>query len=176
MIFSCTHLCCLCSGFRSSSGNLDEDYEYTSSRYNPQLKSILQELCNNELSLETYPSVMPMPEQSASTRSSARGGTSARSATSARAGAVSSVRKAGTGPSNRWSKSSAGDSSRSSGPTHFSGGRTIVFMIGGLSYAELCVSREVMEKESREIICGSTAFVNPSEFIDDLALLGEDDE
>lgn len=33
-----------------------------------------------------------------------------------------------------------------------------------------------MEKEMREVIVGSTAFISAKDFVDDLALLGRDEE
>jgi hypothetical protein len=56
------------------------------------------------------------------------------------------------------------------------GGRHIVFMIGGMSYAEVRAAEEVSVKESREIIIGSTCFVTPAEYMEDLALLGQDED
>jgi syntaxin-binding protein 1 len=47
----------------------------------------------------------------------------------------------------------------------------MIFVVGGISYLELRVARDVMESESREIIVGSTKFVNAEEFIDDLTTL-----
>lgn len=61
--------------------------------------------------------------------------------------------------------------STTSGAANFTGGRNLVFMVGGLSYSELRVARDIMERESREIIAGSTKFVNPSEFLEDLHTL-----
>jgi len=51
----------------------------------------------------------------------------------------------------------------------------MVFMVGGMSFSELKVARDVMNKESREAIVGSTAFLSAGDFIDDLALLGQDE-
>lgn len=84
-------------------------------------------------------------------------------ASSAASGLASSARRRGQG-----SKKRAGN-----GPTHYVGGRNIVFMVGGLSFAELRVIRDVMERESREIIAGATKFISPGEFIDDLKTLTE---
>lgn len=62
-------------------------------------------------------------------------------------------------------------SATNGGATMFTGGRNMVFMVGGMSYSELRVVRDIMERESREIIAGSTKFVNPSEFLEDLHTL-----
>jgi len=163
------------SGRISSGAASDEESEYAASRYVPALRTILEELTGNRLSMEDYPSVLPMPDQvpTQSAPSSSARGSSARSSRSSRG--AGSARKS-TGASSRWSKSTASDNKRSSGPTNYSGGRCIVFMMGGMSYSELRVSREVMTKEAREIVVGSTTFLSPDDFIDDLALLGQDDE
>ena len=151
---------CRVLGKIQSSGSFDEESEYASSRYVPLLKTILTDMVSNQLSLEDYPSVVPMPNLPKSTSSA----TSAR-----RRGAEGSARKKkGTG--SKWDR--AGSSSKSSkSSTNFTGPRNLVFMIGGLSFSELRVAREIMEKESREVIIGSTAFLSPQDFLDDLASL-----
>jgi syntaxin-binding protein 1 len=160
----------------------DDEGEYAASRYSPPLKAILEELVTNSLSLEDYPSVLPMPEMGPTTSSggssgaaaSARGG-AARSARNSRRGEAASARKS-TGPSNRWAKSTGVENKRGIGPVSFSGGRSIVFVMGGMSYQELKVTRDVMINESREIVVGSTTFLSPSEFVSDLTKLGQEDE
>ena len=151
---------CRVLGRIQSSGSFDEESEYASSRYVPLLKTILSDMVSNQLSLEDYPSVVPMPTLPKSSSSA----TSAR-----RRGAEGSARKKkGTG--SKWDR--AGSSSKSSkSATNFTGPRNLVFMIGGLSFSELRVAREIMEKESREIIVGSTAFLSPQDFLEDLASL-----
>jgi syntaxin-binding protein 1 len=132
--------------------SFDEESEYASSRYVPSLKG-----------LEEYPSVIPMP---ASMTSSAGAG-SARRRSKAQEG---SARKK-KGATDKWSRTGNSSSESSSAATSFQGGRNMVFMVGGISYLELRVARDVMENESREIVVGSTKFVGPSEFIDDLTTL-----
>jgi syntaxin-binding protein 1 len=146
------------------------------------MKTVLEELATNELSMEDYPSVLPMPDMGPSQGSSASGGRrgaggaggAGGSARQSRAGQAASARKAG-GPTSRWGKSSTRQASASSGPKSFNGGRAIVFMMGGLSYSEMRVARQVMMKESREVVIGSTAFVSPQEFVEDLAALSAGD-
>ena len=132
----------------------------------PVLKPILEALCRGELSLEDYPSLLPMPDSAV-----AKAGRATASARSSRksSGAASSARK-NVGASSKWATSSR-DSKRAAGPVNFSGPRHIVFMVGGTSYTEMCVAREVMANESSEIILGSTAFLSPREFLDDLTKL-----
>jgi syntaxin-binding protein 1 len=128
----------------------------------PSLKGILTELVANQLSIEDYPSVIPMPAMPAVSTSAA----SAR-----RRKAEGSARKK-KGATDKWSR--AGSTQSASGTAaNYTGGRSLVFMVGGVSYSELKVAREVMEKESREIVMGSTKFVSPSNFMDDLSTLSE---
>jgi syntaxin-binding protein 1 len=138
----------------------------------------MEELVTNELSMDDYPSVLPMPDMAPSQGGSAAGGRrgagGAGSARPSRAGQAASARKAG-GPTSRWGKSSTSKAAASSGPKSFNGGRAIVFMMGGLSYSEMRAARQVMAKESREVVIGSTAFVSPKEFVEDLATLSEGD-
>ncbi len=49
--------------------------------------------------------------------------------------------------------------------------RMIVFVAGGACYSELRATSEIMEKGGQEIIIGSTHFVNPAEFTQDLSSL-----
>lgn len=148
-----------------------EESEYAASRYKPPLKSILEDLVNNELSMDDYPSIMPMPDQGLTSSVPSRGSGLLRSSRSKRGEAAGSARKK-AGASDRWTKSSFSTSFRSSGPTNFTGGRCIVFTVGGIAYTELRVAREVMNQTSREIIVGSTSFISPKEFLQDLEMLG----
>lgn len=142
--------------FSALRGGDDDEEEYASSRYKPALKSILTDLVTNTLDIEAYPSIVPMPASAAPT------GRSARSARSARP-AVKNARRT-KGLSDKWGRTG---SPTSSGPVNisFTGARSMVFMVGGLSYSELRVAEKVMEKESKEIIMGSSTFLSPKDFI-----------
>jgi hypothetical protein len=158
----------------------DEDSQFAATRYVPAIKSILTDLCNDELSIESYPSVLPMPTSSSSQpgRSSGARNSTVTSVRKSTTGAAASVRKAG-GSTSKWAANSGGSlglsagssTSRTGGPIALSGARNIVFMVGGLCYPEIRVAREVMEQSSREIIIGSTSFLSAKEFIDDLGKL-----
>lgn len=143
--------------------SFDEESEYASSRYVPALKGILNELVTNSLSVEEYPSVIPMP---ASMTSSAGAGSARR-----RPKALDGSARKKKGATDKWSRTGNSTTESTNAPISFQGGRNMVFMVGGISYLELRVARDVMESESREIIVGSTKFVGPSEFIDDLKTL-----
>eukprot|EP00529_Nitzschia_sp_RCC80_P013942 CAMPEP_0113485950 /NCGR_PEP_ID=MMETSP0014_2-20120614/24745_1 /TAXON_ID=2857 /ORGANISM="Nitzschia sp." /LENGTH=756 /DNA_ID=CAMNT_0000379607 /DNA_START=146 /DNA_END=2416 /DNA_ORIENTATION=+ /assembly_acc=CAM_ASM_000159 len=144
----------------ASSGSFDdEESEYASSRYNPPLKVILKDLVSNQLDMDEYPSVIPMP---------ASAGSSVGTGSARRRGADSSARK----KNDKWGKTGSSSTAQANG-SHYVGGRNIVFMVGGLSYSELKVTRDIMQKESREIIAGSTKFIGPSDFLSDLFTLSE---
>lgn len=160
----------------SSGAASDDEAEYAASRFVPAFRTILEDLARNCLSMEDYPSVLPMPEMAASPTSASRVATSARSsARSSRRGEAGSARK-GAGASSRWAKSSLTEGKRTNGPTNLSGGRCMVFMMGGLSFPELKSAREVMKKELRDVVVGSTAFVSAEDFMKDLELLGREDD
>jgi len=149
------------SGLRiSSSGSTDEEFEYTTSRYVPPIKETLTKMAQNILSIEEYPSVMPLPE------SSVRSSGTAQSAR--RRSEASSIRGSTT---SRFRRSSGASSDPTSGDA-FSGERCLVFVVGGLCFSELRVTREVMSKESKEIIIGSTHFTKPTDFMQDVSKLG----
>eukprot|EP01039_Chlorochromonas_danica_P009995 gene9995-11054_t len=54
---------------------------------------------------------------------------------------------------------------------NFSGGRNLVFIAGGVAYAEMRVCYELMAKEQKEIIVGSTHVMNPSQYLVDVGSL-----
>lgn len=85
---------------------------------------------------------------------------SAKSARSARDKSSARKNKSST---NKWGRS--GDGKGGNQAIAFTGSRNLVFMVGGLAYSELKVARQVMEKESREIMIGSTAFMSPEDFV-----------
>mmetsp|Transcript_35146 Transcript_35146/g.85125 ORF Transcript_35146/g.85125 Transcript_35146/m.85125 type:complete len:679 (-) Transcript_35146:2359-4395(-) len=135
----------------------EEESEYASSRYVPAMKDILDDLVANTLSLDEFPSVVPMPPSA----TAAAGNKSARSARSAKPSAR-------TKGASKWGKA---DTKAGAEAIAFTGSRNLVFMLGGLAYSELKVARKVMEKESREIMIGSTDFMNPEDFLKALQTL-----
>ena len=131
------------------SGAVESESEYTSSRYVCLLKSILEDAASGTLSVDDYPSVLPLPDAEA-----VLGG-------SAIASAVS-VRK--TRESGNWKTDK--------GKKKAHGGRQIVFMVGGMCYSEMRSAREVMNATGKEIIIGSTRCLAPKDFAKDLYSLG----
>lgn len=156
------------SSLRGSQDEEEDDSEFAASRYKPYLAKVLKEsvgAADEPLSFEEFPSVMPMPESNASSGTAA----SARRKKKQHGGVEGSARK-GAGASKRWASTAANTKGKASA-TSFTGGRNIIFMVGGMSYSEMSVCREVMAQESREIVFGSTAFITPREFVEDLSTL-----
>lgn len=143
-----------CSGENiSESGyNYDEESEFANSRYTPPMKHVLESTIQGTLSFEDYPSVVPMPQQIGGSSGTAQSARKRRPEGSARRG----------GATDRWQRKD-----KPSATDKFEGGRVIVFVVGGMCFSELRVAREVMAKENKEIIAGSTCFLKPSDFIED---------
>ena len=105
-------------------------------------------MANKSLSLEEYPSVYPMPEETIQSRPGRS------------SGIVSSARvKKG----NFSSRVAIGDGKKFDGP------RQLVFIAGGAYYSEVRAAKELMDKGGPEIILGSTSLNRPADFVQDLA-------
>ena len=137
-------------------GGGESDSEYSSSRYVCLLKSIMEDAAQGKLSVEDYPSVLPLPD-----------------AESMLAPTAKSISKSVRKPSmNAFSASTATQSTNAGKKKVASGGRQIVFMVGGMCYSELRSAREVMNTTGNEIVIGSTRCITPKDFLDDLNSLG----
>mmetsp|Transcript_13259 Transcript_13259/g.18774 ORF Transcript_13259/g.18774 Transcript_13259/m.18774 type:complete len:641 (+) Transcript_13259:134-2056(+) len=144
----------------AASATPDDDSEYQGSRYDPPLQSILEDLCNNRLSIEDFPSAVPLPDVGSSTGS---GVTSARSKNKS----TESARSRG-GATSRWKRT---EEKKKAKEEVYSGGRQIIFMAGGMCFSELRVIEATGQKEGREILAGTTHFVKPTQFLKDLGRL-----
>ncbi|KAL3827218.1 hypothetical protein ACHAXA_006773 [Cyclostephanos tholiformis] len=143
----------------------ESESEYSSSRYVCLLKSIMENAAKGSLSVDDFPSVLPLPD--AETMLAPSSTTQAKS-----------VRKS-TSTTSGWSKSNGNGTGVGGSVTASLGkkksthaGRQIVFMAGGLCYSELRAAREVMNSTGTEIVIGSTRCISPKDFIDDLHSLG----
>lgn len=50
-------------------------------------------------------------------------------------------------------------------PATFSGGRSLVFVAGGVTYSELRAAYEVMEQHKKEVVIGGTSYLTPNAYI-----------
>jgi len=141
----------------SSIGKNDAAAVYAMSRYVCNLKGVLEELTKDKLSIEEYPSILPLPA----------GGVGG----SGGGGAARSVRR--DKANSKWGNSGGDKSAADTDalPTKFTGGRNIVFMVGGACWSELRSCEEVMKSSGKEIICGSTCFLKPEEFLESVTSL-----
>jgi len=142
----------------SKNNTNDSDSEYASSRFACELKGILNEMQENKLSFDEFPSVLPMPVQNMES--------------SGFSSMAKSVRGATDAPRSRFSRrgGNPGDSATDGGAKLF-GARQIVFMAGGVCYSELRSARDLMEAGGPETMLGCTHLVNPKDFAKDLASL-----
>lgn len=142
----------------AQSGREESESEYSSARYACALKGIMQEMMEGTLSMDDYPSVLPMPSE----------GASSGTATSARTRVPTTSARKGGGATSRWAK----QDNKAKPKSTFSGGRKIVFVVGGMCYSELRAMHELLATGETEFIVGSTRFINPKEFLQDLSTLG----
>jgi len=123
----------------TSTAKVESESEYASSRYACSLKSILEDMNHDRLSVEQYPSILPLPL--------------------GKSGTAASVR---TRTTSRWTRNETRKKKV------FQGGRQMVFLAGGMCYSELRSAHEVMAKGEKEIILGSTCVISPLEFVQGL--------
>ncbi|KAL9188215.1 hypothetical protein ACHAXT_006593 [Thalassiosira profunda] len=130
---------------------VESESEYSSSRYVCLLKSLMEDAASGNLSVDEYPSVMPLPDAEAMLAPSS-------------SSKAKSVRKLSTSTNSKWAKTSTG--SDKGKKAH--GGRQIVFMVGGMCYSEMRAAREVMASKGTEVVIGATGCIAPADFISDL--------
>eukprot|EP00986_Skeletonema_menzelii_P019174 scaffold27078_cov168-Skeletonema_menzelii.AAC.4 len=136
---------------------IESSNEYANSRYVCVLKAIMDKAAKGNLSVDEFPSVMPLPD--------AEGMLAPSSLSKAK-----SVRRV-TSSSSKWAGSSSTNSQGSKKKGH--GGRQIIFMAGGMCYSELRAAREVMADTNMEIVVGSNRFIKPLDFLIDCKNLSQ---
>ena len=134
----------------------ENDSEYASSRYVCLMKTVIESATQGTLSVDEYPSVMPLPDAEAMLAPSSLS-------------RAKSVRK--TSATSKWASTSTG--SDKGGKKKGFGGRQIIFMTGGMCYSEMRSAREVMTSSGMEVVVGSNRFINPTEFMVDLKNLSK---
>jgi syntaxin-binding protein 1 len=115
--------------------------EYADTRHVCLLKSHLEGLMSNSLPVDKFPAMGPAPANASKSE-------------------AKSVRKFGAA-----SKFGKKDN------VQLSGVRYLVFIAGGVAYPELRVAYELMQKESREVIIGSSHLINPDTYLVDVGAL-----
>jgi syntaxin-binding protein 1 len=115
--------------------------EYADTRHVSMLKAYLEQMLGGNLPLDKFPAMGP----------SVASGPKAEAKSVRRFGATTKFGKKDN--------------------VQLSGGRNIVFIAGGAAFAELRVAYEVMQKEQKEVILGSTHISNPSQYLVDVGNL-----
>jgi len=118
----------------------DDEPEFMTSRYITYFKTICDMMSNDSLSADDFPGTKPLPPAKTAT--------------------ASSVRARGVSLASRWSKDKK--------KKKYTGGRQVVFMVGGICYSEIRAAYEVMDHGEKEFVVGSTNFLCPDEFVDGL--------
>lgn len=117
--------------------------EYTDTRHIPQLRVLVEQLIQGDLPVDKFPSHGPaMPSKDA--KSTAR-----------------SVRTFGA--NSRWGNTKQ--------DVQYDGGRYLVFVAGGISYAETRTGYELIGQHKKEVILGSTCLMGPEQYMDSVSLL-----
>eukprot|EP00735_Rhodelphis_limneticus_P007533 TRINITY_DN20099_c0_g1::TRINITY_DN20099_c0_g1_i1::g.15642::m.15642 TRINITY_DN20099_c0_g1::TRINITY_DN20099_c0_g1_i1::g.15642 ORF type:complete len:633 (-),score=173.74,sp/Q54QC8/SEC1_DICDI/41.18/7e-155,Sec1/PF00995.18/1.1e-136,GARS_C/PF02843.11/2.9e+03,GARS_C/PF02843.11/0.5 TRINITY_DN20099_c0_g1_i1:410-2260(-) len=129
-----------------------DDVGYDLSRYTPTVKDIVEEMLDDRLSLIDFPYSRESKGQAgqAAQPASAKGGKSVRSTQAA-------------APS--WAKTSKNKDKTKVTTT---GGRVMVFVVGGTTYSETRAIYELKKNKNRDVILGSTGILTARAFINHL--------
>jgi len=119
------------------------DQAYTDSRHIPRLRMVVEQAFEGTLPADQFRSVGPAPSA---------GGAESKAAKSVRRYAANS----------RWGKQEK---------AAFSGGRFIVFMAGGLSYAETRHMYDLMATNDKEVVVGGMCMSNARDYIESVQQL-----
>lgn len=115
--------------------------EYIESRHVPLVKLHLEQMLNGNLPLDKFPAMGP-------------------SVVTAQKSEAKSVRRFGA--ANKFGKKDN---------VQFTGGRFLVFIAGGVTYAETKAAYELMLKDQKEIVFGSTNMTTPDVYLSDVGSL-----
>eukprot|EP01135_Chromosphaera_perkinsii_P000039 Nk52_evm18s16 gene=Nk52_evmTU18s16 len=126
--------------------------KYSLSRWTPMVKDLMEDLVENKLDDDEYPSVR---------EESGKGGSGSQP--------VASVRSTKPG----WARTKEKKIGQEKESTvykldNLTGSRIIVFINGGMSYSEMRSAYEVTKDRQREVLIGSTSVYPPTGFLDEL--------
>ncbi|KAI8841646.1 Sec1-like protein [Chytriomyces cf. hyalinus JEL632] len=165
-----------------------KDVKFENSRYIPIVKHILEDQAKNAVDTGVFPWIKEPPPSSGVKMASTLGrgaSTSSRSGDD-EGGSIQRTKPswatARAAAANRAATSSS-SSSTASGPIgnkrpvldpavlRANGPRIILFILGGMTHAEMRAANEVMVDTKREVFIGSTHIINPHSFLDSLKTL-----
>ncbi|KAJ3085035.1 vacuolar sorting protein VPS33/slp1 [Quaeritorhiza haematococci] len=156
----------------------EEQQQYTIDRFVPSVKYILQDVIQNSMDPVLFPFLVEPPNTDSSDPTGAKKGVNGDAQLTRGPGTVipfksfkpkwAQRRPAGEGVT-------ATDNSKDGESVDWrkNGCRLVIFVVGGLSFAEIRAAYEISKELKREIFIGSTHLVTPSQFVDDLKILGQ---
>jgi hypothetical protein len=155
------------------------------SRFVPLVKSHVESICAQRMTLDAFPFAKPPPPNSGLGGSPIENDMSSSSAAHrvTQIDRSLSVRKHSSAPGGNHPAGSAASThtaeSTIANPKEdvvFQGGRIIVFIAGGVTYSEIRALGEVMKMTKRECILGGTHFIRSgADFVKDMERLADDD-
>ncbi|KAJ1929539.1 syntaxin binding protein 1 [Tieghemiomyces parasiticus] len=152
---------------RTAAANPQDEEAYNLSRYVPRLKKVIEDQLSGQLDSAEYPLVKPPRDQramqSAVPRKSLRT-VKATWATPSTPGVATGSVGAGM---------SGSDMRRLPSQSTASGGRVVVFVVGGITYSEMRSVYELSSAFGWDVFLGSTHVFTPREFLHELSRLDE---
>ncbi|KAJ1656863.1 syntaxin binding protein 1 [Dispira simplex] len=144
--------------------NPDED-SYNLSRYVPRFKKVVDDHLRGQLDDSEYPLLRPPQDERAMQSALSRKSLRSVKATWARPSPGGSGTPTGTTPPGvRRTVSTASNSS---------GGKLVIFVVGGVTYSEIRATYELSQAYGWDIYLGSTHIMSPREFLHSLVGLHE---
>lgn len=127
--------------------NINKNEEVNAlSRFEPAVKQMLEDLCNNALDQAAFPFTIPPPADEQSNGPATQG----------------SLRSAAP----RWASANRRQVENRQ--------RILVFVAGGATYSESRVCYEISEKHNRDVCLVTSHLVSPNKYLEDLRLLNAD--
>eukprot|EP00760_Papus_ankaliazontas_P001852 PhM_4_TR10695/c0_g1_i1/m.69226/K15292/STXBP1, MUNC18-1; syntaxin-binding protein 1 len=143
---------------------------YDLSRYETALKAVMESLAKDTLSNTEYPFVKEPPSSSKASASTMAGARSLRAGASWALGG-GAAGGLGAGGLRRGGNERQVDLGHGGAPLSVSGQKLFVFVVGGVTNAEIRGAHEIMVETKREVYIGGTSLQTPASFIQQLALL-----
>ncbi|KAL3680564.1 hypothetical protein R1sor_023520 [Riccia sorocarpa] len=151
--------------------------DWQNARFFPVLEELLENVSKDNLSKEEYPRYQTDLGETPSSSSASPSASPARPVASVRSRHPSWARSGGSSSENLSPQNSLSTNGTISGPSSRKlGKRIVVFIIGGMTYSELCTAHKMTAQLNREVIIGSTSLENPTQFIAKVRTLTEADD
>uniref|UniRef100_A0A7S1CFS3 Uncharacterized protein n=1 Tax=Bicosoecida sp. CB-2014 TaxID=1486930 RepID=A0A7S1CFS3_9STRA len=168
-----------------------QEAEFEMSRFVPAIADRVAEHLTDELSHEDFPYIFPPPAVLEAEVGGGSGGGSGRDPGASAEVSSAAKSKRSNKTKHRWEAAgaratpvaAAGEEESkdvvADDPVGFTGGRVIVFVIGGMTFSESRALTELSRQHGREIVFGSTSVLTPKLFLEqlnELKLMDEDSD